>query len=103
MTRRTNPHVMRAAIAEYERMHWGRRGEWDVRDLVAGDPTRPLVALGELVSVTYRTEKGSDRGPTDYEHAFSERRLPILAFEPRTQLLVIAGGIYRVHARGIVD
>jgi hypothetical protein len=94
---------VREAIHEYERTHWGRRGRRELQNLLVADPRRPLTELGELVSVTYRTRKGRDRELTDYQHEFSAKGLPILAFERRTQLLVIAGGIYRVNERGILD
>ena len=94
---------VKAAIADYRRFHWGRGGEDDVRRLVAADPSRPLVAIGELVRVVYRTRKGKRGVLTDYHHDFSSKQLPILAFEPRTRLLVITGGIYDVQTRGIVD
>jgi hypothetical protein len=92
-----------AAVAEYERVHWGQKGHYRVRSGIAADPSLPLVELGALVRVVYRTKKGNDRVLTDYHHDFSERGLPVLAYEPRTTLLVISGGIYRVNERGIID
>ena len=94
---------VKAAIAGYRRFHWGRAGADDVRRLRAADPARPLVAIGELVRVVYQTRKGARGVLTDYHHDFNQTQLPILAFEPRSRLLVITGGIYDVQTRGIVD
>jgi hypothetical protein len=88
------------ARARYRVTHWGKAGPHEFRDLGCADPgARPLVELGELVSVVYLTEKGGDSGPTEYEHAFAARRRPVLAFHEGG--LVICGGGYRVGVRGI--
>lgn len=92
----------RSLADEYEASHWGQRGTRNperLRAAVIGDGAE-LVLLGDLVSVTYRTQKGLDREPTDYEHAFGTPR-PRLAYT-RGGLLVIAGGRYRIEDRGIV-
>jgi len=71
-----------------------------MRSLWCPDPrVGELVELGRLVSVVYLTEKGGDDGPTEYEHAFNARRLPVLAFNDGG--LFILGGAYRVGVRGI--
>ena len=94
--------VVEKAVARYARDHWGQRGRHPgVRQLLAADPTRPLVELGQLVQITYRTRKGSEAEDVDYEHDF-QRPYPVLAYEPGSSLLVILGGKYRVETRGIV-
>ena len=89
-------------IARYERDHWGHPGPAPgLRSLPAADPRLPLVELGELVSVVYRTTKGVRGRETDYDHTFDPKR-PVLAYEPRSGRLVILGGKYHVEERGIV-
>ena len=84
----------------YAAMHWGQKGTTPEKTMRAADPkAEPLVELGTLISVVYRTKKGSDRELTDYEHEFEGTR-PTLAFH--TGGLVIAGGGYKVNTRGIV-
>ena len=94
---------VKKAIKDYDRVHWGQRGNGRAVQTVAANPLLPLVELGQLVQVVYRTRKGKDRMPTDYTHDFSARGLPLLAFEKNTSLLVITGGIYHVSERGIID
>jgi hypothetical protein len=90
----------RARMA-YRITHWGAGGSHPgVRVLPAANPADPLVELGELFSLVYRTHKLGD-GPSEYEHEFSAP-LPLLAFSVESRRLVIAGGHYRVTARGIV-
>lgn len=100
-----------AALREYERMHWGQKGKGQLREAWAPDPRVGVpVVMGELVAVTYRTRKGSDRNPVDYEHVFGspegERGLPLLAFnaEDGGSLLILRtkGTTYAVEERGIV-
>ncbi len=91
------------AKKEFRRVHWGREGNGRVLHTVAANPLLPLVELGQLVEVVYRTRKGKDHMPTDYHHTFSTRGLPLLTFEKNTSLLVITGGIYHVNERGIID
>lgn len=80
--------------------HWGKGGPVPYRDLLAPNPLAGgLVELGALVSVVYLTQKGGDDGPTEYEHEFSAKRLPVLAFN-ETGLFIVGGG-YRVGVRGI--
>jgi hypothetical protein len=97
---RRNPATTAEARKQYERDHWGRKGEGKVRKLSAADPRIPSVELGELVMVVYRTKKGGDTVLVDYEHEFSHPR-PRLAYNESG--LVIAGGKYRIETRGIVD
>lgn len=96
----TPDKAIEAALRQYQRDHWGQRGPRGVRGLAAADPRVLSVELGELVAVVYRTKKGSDRRFTDYEHAFRSPR-PILSYNPSG--LIIAGGVYHVEPRGIVD
>lgn len=87
----------------YKAKHWGDEGGSD-RTLRVPDPTAsPLVELGELVRVEYRTIKGvrKDGGrpqPVVFFHDF-EGRKPVLAFN--RDGLVIAGGSYKVTDHGI--
>jgi hypothetical protein len=101
--RKVTDSDVKKAIKDYGRVHWGQRGNGRAVQTVAANPLLPLVELGQLVQVVYRTRKGKDRMPTDYTHEFNARGLPLLAFEKGTSLLVIAGGIYHVNERGIID
>jgi hypothetical protein len=102
-TRKVTHEDVEKAKKDYRRVHGGLRGNGRAVETVAANPLLPLVELGQLVSVVYRTRKGKDHMPTDYHHEFSARGLPLLAFEKGTSLLVIAGGIYHVNERGIID
>lgn len=87
----------------YSASHWGERGYFQKKKLWVPDPTTegPLIVMGTLAEVTYRTIKGGDGGQlTDYHHEF-RRPYPLLCY---TKLggLVIAGGRYTVSVRGIV-
>lgn len=83
----------------YRLTHGGLAGPWEHKSLSCADPRAgQLVALGELVSLVYLTEKAGDVELTEYEHKFS-RPLPVLAFHEGG--LVICGGRYRVGVRGI--
>lgn len=89
-----NPHPA------YVRTHWGDRGEFERRaSSVPSVKAGPLIVLGELVRIDYRTEKGRD-GRSTYFHHFGPKALPWLAFNGSG--LFVAGGGYRVTARGIV-
>lgn len=92
-----------AARAEYEKTHWGERGPRASRRLRVPDvsPTIPLVELGELVAVTYRTRKGGDVRVVNYVHDFKASDRPVLAYSSDGKGLYIAGGSYRVTERGI--
>jgi hypothetical protein len=91
------------AQASYAKTHWGKTGNGRSLNLEAVDVCdAELVTLGTLREVVYETVKGGDGGPTEYEHAFSRRKPPLLVYCQRSQKLVIAGGEYRVTWRGIV-
>lgn len=87
----------------YRALHWGKKGERPAERLTVASPRAgdPLERVGELQGVVYRTEKGLDAEPVDYDHDFA-RPFPLL-LRTREGLYVIAGGRYRVEARGIVD
>lgn len=88
------------ARARYRITHWGKGGHASTRELLCPDPRKGgLVELGQLLSLVYLTQKGGDDGPTEYEHDFNARRLPVLAFNDDG--LFILGGGYRIGARGI--
>ena len=85
----------------YQEAHWGEKGSFRTRRVWAPDPSEgELIVLGTLTEIVYLTVKGGDGGRgTDYTHEF-ERSRPLLCYN-RTGL-VIAGGGYKVSARGIV-
>ena len=92
----------------YRQAHWGRTsGGVDSFDVA--DPRRgPIIALGELVTITYGTLKGDDKAITDYVHPFELKSVgpfgkgrPQLAYN-RDGQLVIAGGGYVVKSHGII-
>lgn len=95
------------ASKSYERFHWGLK-HTGVKKLRAVKVTKnmKLVSLGELTEITYRTKKGNaygyrgDNETVEYVHEF-EKPLPLLCYDPKTKLLVIAGGKYKVKEAGI--
>ena len=98
-----NPRRRRNPTPDYKAAHWGREAPNGVQSASAGDPSKgPLVAYGELRSVTYSTRKGKDRELVDYVHAFRKER-PVLAFNREGKgRLIVVGGSYTCEARGIV-
>lgn len=84
------------------------------RPRLAVDPetTRLLVAGGSyklprgmrwtVKAIVYRTRKGLDVDPVEYEHAFATP-LPIAIVSPKSGRLVLVGGGYHVEERGIVN
>lgn len=86
----------------YKESHWGRLAGGQM-SLHVGDPRTngKLVGYGELIEVVYLTQKGRDKGPTEYQHKF-RRELPILSYGNRDGRLYVAGGSYKCEARGIV-
>ncbi len=97
-----NPEDLEKAAREWEAFHWGRKARTARRMRV---PERPetLVKLGDLESVVYKTQKGTEP-VTHYHHDFAEEggRKPTLAMDPRTRRLHVVGGSYSVGWRGIV-
>lgn len=95
------PTVRRNPAASYEAFHWGLPEDSETRAEHHGDvgEGERLIVAGELVSLTYYTEKG-DEGPGNYKHKFEEPR-PLLTYKQNGSL-IITGGAYRVTARGIV-
>jgi hypothetical protein len=98
-----------ATVADAERawtdFHWGDRP--DGRREVASSALTlrgPLVELGALVAVTYRTAKAGELA--DWEHVFGdgaegEFEAPSLVVDTRGRLGIV-GGSYTVEDRGIV-
>jgi len=85
----------------YEESHWGERGKGRASTMTIPDPSDgPLVELGEVIEIVYRTKKGGDVRRVEYEHAF-RKTLPRLVYN-RAGKLLLAGGTYRVTERGIV-
>jgi predicted nucleic acid-binding Zn-ribbon protein len=101
-----------AALKEYAKTHWGKHGAGEQID---GDRAlEPLRARGELLAITYTTEKGTDVEPVDYEHKFGDGAkgawTPPTLLEHRCgskkcsgeNMVAIRGGTYRVTSHGIV-
>ena len=85
---------------DYEAFHWGDEAD-EVSPRKVPTQLRRGVALGELVSVVYRTTKGGEEA--DWEHEFAEDGgdLPLLVLDQETGELHIVGGSFRVTTRGI--
>lgn len=84
---------------EYAATHGGAIGPRAERRSSAPDPrVGPIVELGELVAVVYRTTKLGDAGRVDYEHSFGSPR-PMLCWN--RDGLIVAGGRYKITGRGI--
>jgi hypothetical protein len=100
---RQNPGRRRNPPPSYREAHWGIGAKRsDVFDVGNPKDNRTLIALGELVAVTYGTVKGGDGNRmTDYVHTF-ERKRPMLCYGSKDGLLYVAGGDYTVQKRGIV-
>lgn len=67
---------------------------------------RDSMALGVLMVVTYRTEKGFDKFElTDYFHKLGEEtgQKPVLTYDTINHLLSVHGGQYQVKPEGIVN
>lgn len=71
------------------------------------DDIKDLMLIGEVVEITYRTQKNFDKFKTlDYFHGLSEvtkRNRPVLLYKPRDKKMLMAGGEYRVKPEGIVN
>ena len=94
------------SVSEYTKKHWGEKPKQGVMVYYAADPNAEdsLPVLGELVAVVYKTRKGGDDKPVEYEHEFGKPR-PLLCWSPKQGgKLVIAsppGRSYTVTDRGI--
>lgn len=87
----------------YRITHGGALPPKGLRTLDCGDPRDGPTELGALVEVVYQTIKlgGASQGKlANHRHQF-EGPLPVLAFTANDSRLIIAGGGYRVTARGI--
>jgi hypothetical protein len=99
--RRPNP-----SPPSYTEAHWGvpPRDSFNADIQEPGDNDE-LIALGYLESVSYITQKGSDPPLPEgvcYDHDFSKRNLPVLAYGDVDGRLYIVGGGYRITKHGIV-
>ena len=98
----------RTAALSYVATHWGEAGNGEVvtgEAVDVHDEDDTLVALGLLTEIVYTTIKGGDKAPTEYEHHFSKRNPPLLAYGQKSGKLVIVSpkkGGYFVSVRGIV-
>lgn len=99
-TQRRNPkRKQRNNPPSYEDFHWGLPVDRiDHYEVEFPDDGAELVALGELVSVTYFTQKGTEEA--EYTHDF-EDPVPVLTYSPNGLLIIIGGG-YRISAEGII-
>jgi hypothetical protein len=97
--RKKNP-----ASPSYTSSHWGR-SPTDIRHRQeVPDPrdNSKLIGLGPVHSIVYVTMKGQDQEPVEYEHKFSSRDPPLLAYGDADNKLYLVGGGYKVTAHGIV-
>jgi hypothetical protein len=101
--RKNPPKPGIGARASYMKTHWGDPGNGSVEQGEAVDVCKEeLVTLGVLREIAYETVKLGDGGPAVYEHKFSRRSPPILAYGRKSGKLVIISGGYSVNVRGIV-
>lgn len=102
--KRKNPKGDVGAQVSYAKTHWGDLGEGEILEGEALDVCKEetLVTLGVLREIAYETFKMGDGEPAVYEHAFSKRSPPILAYGQKSGKLVIIAGGYVVSWRGIV-
>jgi hypothetical protein len=89
------------AIAEYERSHWGDRGNERIDISDAPNPSHGTFAfLGWLWDVTYMARKSPDSRAALYEHKFEGKR-PALVYNDSGLVIARAGSLYRVKQAGI--
>lgn len=96
----------------YKESHWGlppldsfRGVIQEPRDNDARHGGTGLIALGYMLDVSYLTAKGSDPPLPQgviYDHAFSRRNPPILAYGSVDGRLYVVGGTYRITRHGII-
>ena len=85
----------------YAELHGGRRGPVPKYTTRVPNPTTTrLTDLGELVELTYRTNK-NEMGTFDYVHKFRNPKPRLLVTKNGRGLVVSLGG-FRVNERGIV-
>jgi len=96
--RRNNPRP-----PTYKEAHWGLEAT-DVRHVTIQEPrdNNEFPGYGTIHSIVYVTTKAGDSGPTEYEHKFSSRNPPLLAYGDCDGRLYIIGGGYRCSAHGII-
>jgi hypothetical protein len=88
----------------YEAAHWGVKPKGTkVLDVPNPRDNTRLVGLGAVVSIVYLTEKGGDGELVEYEHEFSKRTPPLLAYGKEDGRLYLVGGGYKMTIHGIVD
>lgn len=67
---------------------------------------KPMMILGQVKQITYRTKKGFDRFvDTHYWHNLGEETgdKPMLVYSPMIKRLYLAGGAYNIRPEGIVN
>lgn len=79
-----------------DKVKMGEKTKWWKEEMV----------IGQLVEVTYFTQKGFDNfKPVDYFHQLGEETgdVPTIVYDTRNRLLSIAGGQYEIKAEGITN
>jgi hypothetical protein len=86
----------------FKESHWGKDAT-DVRHVRVAEPrdNKKLIGLGVVHSIVYVTQKGTDQEPVEYEHKFSHRDPPLLAYGSDDGKLFFVGGEYYVTSHGI--
>jgi hypothetical protein len=86
----------------YQEAHWGITPQ-DIHTAKVNEPrdNSKLIGLGSVVSIVYCTEKGGDGEPIEYEHHFSKKEPPLLAYGDRDGKLYFVGGEYEMTKHGI--
>ena len=92
-----------ASPPSYRESHWGRKAT-DVRTVSVSEPgdNDRLIGLGAVHSIVYVTQKGGDSAPVEYEHKFSAKDPPLLAYGSDDGALYFVGGGYYVSKHGII-
>jgi hypothetical protein len=88
----------------YKEAHWGREPPDGVKRYDVNEPrdNDHLIGLGTVVKIIYLTEKGSDPEVVEYDHDFSKRTPPLLAYGSDDGRLYLLGGTYKMTKHGIV-
>ena len=101
--RRKNPFVsddqLKAAVAKYEEFAGQKatKGKW----VNIPEPPRVCVFVGDIRQINYQAAREGNPEKVEYYHRF-KKPFPKLVADPKTGKLYIAGGNYRLTARGIV-